>query len=90
MMLPETNEYCSRVDMVHGLWAWCGLCNKELLSRFERSFTLSRWNDHEKTSEHADHTWRLCDIAELDLKKKAMGKTLTSTEQTTLGQLSKK
>ena len=90
MMLPESKHHCSKVDRVHGLWALCGLCAKKIICRFERSYTVAHWNDHEKTPEHNNHIRHLDEITELDLKKKALGETLTSLEATTLGQLTKK
>ena len=86
MMLPESKHHCSKVDRVHGLWALCGLCAKKIICRFERSYTVAHWNDHEKTPEHNNHIRRLDEITELDLKKKALGETLTSLEATPIFQ----
>ena len=90
VLLPKTNKHCSKVGTVQGLWYFCSTCNKQVACRNGRPFTLARWNDHQESPEHQDHVRRSREVACLELKMKASDGKLTSLEQQTLGQLSKK
>jgi hypothetical protein len=47
LALPvDSPIYCSAVDTVSGLWAFCKLCDKRVLARAHRPFTIGNWNAH--------------------------------------------
>lgn len=49
LALPvDSPIYCSAVDTVSGLWAFCKLCDKRVLARAHRPFTIGNWNAHLK------------------------------------------
>ena len=49
LALPvDSPTYCSAVDIVSGMWAYCKLCDKRNPVKGQRSFTIGAWNSHRK------------------------------------------
>ena len=87
--MPQTIDFCKRVDIKTGLWYDCG-CGKRVPVREGRPWTIGRFNDHLKhDAKHRDWIRRTTEMKQLELKKKSDGQELTTTEKSTLLQLMK-
>ena len=88
--LSTNDKYCSRVDSEHGLWTFCGTCNKSVTCRDGRNFILARWDDHKNSPEHKEIIQHLQEVKLLVPKKKKGTTKLNALEEAMHKQLRSK
>ena len=85
--LPIDDNECARVDVEKGLYYICAIpgcpgSKNRVNVRFDRPFTLVRWNEHKKSKKHLEAKRKMESLKAATLKKKKEGGTkLTRIEK---------
>jgi len=92
LALPQSEAECVAVDMEHGLWIQCGICDSTrnpltnrpynmIMVKDNSPFTCGRWTEHKKTAAHSS---KLRSQRKSMLEEKERSGTITRLE---LGEL---
>ena len=70
-MLPQTYNQCSKVDVKHGKWFWCEICDIHVKNLDDRDFMIGRWGEHKSNGGHKKVLVNEIAIADLNKRGKA-------------------
>ena len=51
-MLPQTDNQFSKVDVKHGKWFWCAICDIHVKNQNGHNFTIGCWGEHKRNGGH--------------------------------------
>lgn len=89
LALPvDAPTYCSAVDIVSGMWAYCKLCDKRIPVKGQRAFTIGAWNTHlkEVATTHKSKIAANQDSRLVELRRRETEGTITEREMSRLKQ----
>ena len=70
-MLPQTDNQCSKIDVKHGKWFWCAICNMHVKNLDDRDFTIGCWGEHKRNGGQEKSLANKIDIAEMKKREKS-------------------
>ena len=51
-ILPQTYNQCLNVNVKHGKWFLCEICDVHVKNRYDRKFTIGHWGNHNSNGGH--------------------------------------
>ena len=69
-LLPQIDNQLSKVDVKHGNFFRCAICDIHLKNRYDRNFTIGRWGEYKRNGGHKKALANKIDIVELKKREK--------------------
>ena len=81
LALPTVEEYCRSVDVDHGKWIICGLCDHRINTRSGREFTIAKWTEHIAQPTHVKKEANKNEIKTIQAKIASKDPSLTKAQR---------